>query len=445
MPDQEIESALASAFFERAPAPRQSAQAIKASRKARLRPYFVWIHRWVGLIAGVYFVLAGLTGSVLAYWQDLDEWLNRDLMIVSEPSPKAPYRPIDEIVAAARTRMPEAVKARSDTPVFLRFPSHRAGVVQIAYMTGIPSKEEMDAARRTKYPLKMDMGSVAGNTIFVDPYTARVTGERFNGWLTRPLSMPFVYMVMSLHCALLWEPFGRLGIAGVGLLLLISTIAGIWLWWPRNGAWSKALRIRRTAKMERLVYDLHKSFGVYFGVVLIVSIFSGMYMNFKPPWRALVSYVSPVRQFKMELQSEPANGRAPLTPSAAAAIAEEVFPDGWLQMLVLPRGAEGTYAIGKHLDGEVNQATTSRMIVIDQYSGKVLATQDPREFSAGEKFFEWQYPLHSGEAFGNAGRAFMLAFGFVPLALYATGFIRWRHKTRRDTPRAPDRARGRSP
>jgi uncharacterized iron-regulated membrane protein len=72
---------------------------------------------------------------------------------------------------------------------------------------------------------------------------------------------------------------------------------------------------------------------------------------------------------------------------------------------------------------------------MDQYSGKILATQDPRDFSAGEKFFEWQYPLHSGEAFDNAGRAFMLAFGFVPLVLYVTGFIRWRHKARNQSSR----------
>lgn len=397
----------------------------------------IWtsIHRWIGLVAGAYFVVAGLTGSVLAFWQDLDEWLNPNLMIVSEPTPNSPCRSVDEIVAAARTQLPDAVKARPDTPIYVRFPNHRTGAVQVTYMTGLPSREQMEEARRTKDHSKFDMALVAGHTIFVDPYTARVTGERFGGWSTRPLSMPFVYMMMSLHCALLWEPYGRLVVAGVGLLLLISTIVGICLWLPRNGAWSKALKIKLGAKLERLVYDLHKAFGVYLSVVLVVSIFSGMYMDFKAPWRALVSHFLPVRQFKMELASESANGRPPLAPSEAVAIAEKHFPDGWLQMLVLPRGENGTYAIGKHLDGEPNQASTSRMLVMDQYSGKILATQDPRDFSAGEKFFEWQYPLHSGEAFDNAGRAFMLAFGFVPLVLYVTGFIRWRHKARNQSSR----------
>ena len=353
-------------------------------------------HRWIGLVAGAYFVVAGLTGSVLAFWQDLDEWLNPNLMIVSEPTPNSPYRSVDEIVAAARTQLPDAVKARPDTPIYVRFPNHRTGAVQVTYMTGLPSREQMEEARRTRDHSKFDMALVAGHTIFVDPYTARVTGS-IGGWSTRPLSMPFVYMMMSLHCALLWEPYGRLVVAGVGLLLLISTIVGICLWLPRNGAWSKALKIKLGAKLECLVYDLHKAF--------------------------------------VELASESANGRPPLAPSEAVAIAEKHFPDGWLQMLVLPRGENGTYAIGKHLDGEPNQASASRMLVMDQYSGKILATQDPRDFSAGEKFFEWQYPLHSGEAFDNAGRAFMLAFGFVPLVLYVTGFIRWRHKARNQSSR----------
>jgi len=398
--------------------------------RSGVRAFWTAAHRWTGLIAGLYLVIAGLTGSVLAFWQDIDEWLNRDVMRVVEPAPNTPYRSLDDIVAAARARLPETALARSDTPIYVRFPAHRSGVAQVAYMTGLPTRQQAAEAARMKDASKIDMNALAGGVIFVNPYTAQTTGERFAGWATRPLSMPFVYMMMSLHCALLWEPFGRLALAAVGLFLLLSAIVGVALWWPRGGSFAKALKLKRGARFQRTVYDLHKAIGVYLGVVLIVSIFSGVYMNFKTPWRALVSLISPVRQLKMDMNSPPAAGRAPLSPSAALAAAERIYPDGWAQFVALPRGEEGVYVIGKHLDGEVNQATTSRMVVIDQYGGEALAKQDPREFSAGEKFFEWQYPLHSGEAFGDAGRAFMLCFGLAPLGLYVTGFLRWRHKAR---------------
>lgn len=401
---------------------------LEMTRRGKIRRYLNATHRWVGLIAGFYFVLAGITGSVLAFWQDIDEWLNQKLMTVAAPAQPASYRPIDDIIAAAMDRMPPEVKARSETPIILKFPNHARGAVQFVYMTGIPTKVALENSKHKKDSAKVDMSEVAGHTIFVDPYTATVTGERFGGKATAPLTMPFVYMMMSLHCALLWEPFGRLLIAGVGFILLMSVFVGVFLWWPKRGKWKAALTIKKNATPQRFVYDLHKTFGVYLAVVLIVSIFSGTYMNFKSPWRALASFISPVRQMRMEMTSEPANGRTPLSPSAAVGIADHAFPDGWLQMLALPRGADGAFVIGKHLIHEVNQASTHRMLVIDQYSGKILATQDPREYSAAETFFEWQYPLHSGEAFGNLGRGFILVFGFVPLILFVTGFIRWRQK-----------------
>jgi uncharacterized iron-regulated membrane protein len=386
--------------------------------KGRLRRFSTSAHRWIGLVAGAYLVLAGLTGSVLAFWQDIDEWLNAETMLIA-PSADAAYRPLAEIFAVAREHMPPDVAPGSKFPIFMKFPGHRRGAVWVAYITGLPDKGE-----------KPDLSKIEGRTIFVDPYRAKVTGERLQNKMSDPFAQPFVYLMMSLHCALLLEPFGRIAIAAVGMLLLVSTFVGIALWWPSRGKWKTALGVKWRAAPERLVYDIHKSVGAALGIVLVVSIFSGVYMNFKAPWRALVSLVSPVRELPMKLRSEAAQGRAPLGPDAIAAVADGIFPGGYLQMMQFPVGPEGTFVVGKHADDEVNNAGGGRIAIIDQYSGRTLASQDPHAFTAGERFFEWQYPLHSGEAFGDAGRAFMAVFGVIPLALYVTGFIRWRHKRR---------------
>jgi len=202
------------------------------------------------------------------------------------------------------------------------------------------------------------------------------------------------------------------------------------LWCPRNGKWRRALTIKPGANAERLTYDLHKSFGVYLSVVLVVLLFSGIYITCKPQVRELVRLFSPVREEPGNLKSTPIAGQLPLGPDAAAVIADKIFPDGKLKSISFPMGPEGIYVVGKHADDEVNQAGTYRNVTIDQYSGEVLHVQDRKTFTAGETFLEWQYPLHSGEAFGNAGRAFILLMGFVPLILYVTGFIRWRQKRR---------------
>ena len=67
---------------------------------------------------------------------------------------------------------------------------------------------------------------------------------------------------------------------------------------------------------------------------------------------------------------------------------------------------------------------------IDQYNGKVLAVQDPNQFTAGETFLNLMWPLHSGEALGLAGRILWCVTGFAPLILYVSGIIRWLQKRR---------------
>ena len=182
------------------------------------------------------------------------------------------------------------------------------------------------------------------------------------------------------------------------------------------------------ATPERITYDLHKTFGLYLAAVLMAVLFTGISMIFKPQTHSVVAMFSTLRQEPQNLKSTPIPGRQPLGLDAAAAAADKIFPDGKLHWILLPGSPKGVYVVGKQADNEPNRSSTNRNVTIDQYSGKVLHVQDRRDFTAGETFLEWLYPLHCGEAFGNAGRAFTMMMGFVPLILYVTGFLRWWQK-----------------
>ncbi|WP_342349953.1 PepSY domain-containing protein [uncultured Nitrospira sp.] len=73
----------------------------------------------------------------------------------------------------------------------------------------------------------------------------------------------------------------------------------------------------------------------------------------------------------------------------------------------------------------------ARALWIDQYDGQILHTYDPKQFTAGDIFERWLFPLHSGEAFGLPGRIGIMILDLVPTVLFVTGFIRWRHKRQR--------------
>ena len=41
-----------------------------------MRALLVLLHRYIGLASALFLLMAGLTGSVLAFQHELDEWLN---------------------------------------------------------------------------------------------------------------------------------------------------------------------------------------------------------------------------------------------------------------------------------------------------------------------------------------------------------------------------------
>ena len=81
----------------------------EASKGVRLRNSArawrrVWLrlHLYLGLAVGALLVVVGLTGSALVFMNELDAWLNPDLLTVTTPSENgAVHRSMAEIVAAA--------------------------------------------------------------------------------------------------------------------------------------------------------------------------------------------------------------------------------------------------------------------------------------------------------------------------------------------------------
>ncbi|BBU62367.1 hypothetical protein MSC49_23020 [Methylosinus sp. C49] len=375
-------------------------------RRERGRKIFLAAHRYIGLFAGAVFVLIGLSGSLLAFREDIDEWLNAPLMRVEPPTP-AVMRPLDQILAAATAAMPAEGR-----PERITLPRHAKAAAIIGYMV---ETDDLDSSF---------------HQIFVDPYRAEVTGDRLVAHGDDVLAQPFVQIVMAFHWTLLLGVNNAYLIGALGIVLFVSIIAGLYLWRPRNGDWRMGLTIKWGASRERIVYDAHRSVGAYFGILLLATLATGIALIFKPATHSLATLISPVRPEPDFGRSTPIAGRAPIGLDAAVASAEKVFPEGRLHWVLLPSGDDGVYVVGKQSESEPNRAKTFRNVGVDRYSGRVLQTQDRDDFTAGEKLLEWLFPLHCGEAFGVPGRTLVALTGLAPLILYVSGFLRWRQKRR---------------
>lgn len=209
-------------------------------------------------------------------------------------------------------------------------------------------------------------------------------------------------------------------------------LTGFYIWWPKKGQFRKAITIKRNASSQRFYFDLHKMFGVYSSIILLVIAFSGFWFAYSDYIKPVVSFFSEVNieQYKdPEAVKSQRTGSAPsITIKQAIAIADSVFPNAKLRWLTIPDGNEGVFAIEKRQVDEINQNRPRSKVWIDQYTGKVLAVEDPEQFTAGESFFNLMWLLHNGEVFGLLGRIIWCIVGLIPLVLYVTGIIRWLQK-----------------
>jgi uncharacterized iron-regulated membrane protein len=379
-----------------------------ASRKTRPAPsirrrwYKFWlnIHLYSGLSIGLVFVLAGLTGSMLVFYVELDEILNPELQISEAQAKQAP-KPLETVFQVLKVNHPDRNGAWR-----LEMPRHSQAMIMARYYKA-KEKEHLHFA-----PL----------IAWVNPYTAEVASSRFWG----DYVMTWIY---DLHYELLLDKTGKIVMGITGLFLLFSLVAGIYLWWPKLGKLKPALTFKPNASKKRFNYDLHKVSGVYGFTFLLLLLMSGFILE-------LPDYVNPVINKVSPLYQQPSNltslktGSARISLDQAVSSAQNRYPNAVLRWVETPQDAKGTYRIQFYQDGEPSRRFPKTMVWLDQYSGKILAVHEPETGSSGDTFLSWMHPLHSGEIAGMSGRIAVFISGLFPLILFYTGLIRWLQKRR---------------
>jgi uncharacterized iron-regulated membrane protein len=197
------------------------------------RKFWLKIHLYLGLLAGAVFVLIGLTGSILAFEFPLDEWLNPKLMTVPSDKENKSYLPLDIIVASGLKALPTNGKAIS-----LGFPRHSGLAFDLWFEQPTPNADYLER-----------------HQIFINPYTAEVTGQRLLIDFKRIWRNPFKDFILRLHYSLGLASAGMNIVGFIGLGLLFSVLTGLILWWPSPGKLKAALTIKRNASSERLNFD----------------------------------------------------------------------------------------------------------------------------------------------------------------------------------------------
>lgn len=382
-------------------------------QKHSMKSYVRLIHLWTGLVLGSILVVLGLTGAALSWIHELDAMLNPGLLHV------APPRGVGSgALLAADPDLTQAVgdmlarDPRYGRPSMMELPE-RGGDVFVAWYRPPPGAAGGPWAQ------------AVSRQVMVDPANLAVTGERNWGesGLTRPLLMPTLFHI---HRYLVAGDTGKLVVAVTGVSLLLTTLSGMILWWPRlaRTAIRHAFTVRHGGSWTRFNFQLHRAGGFFAAPLLLVSALSGVHFNM-PQWvTPAVNTISPVTPNTKILNQSAAAGDA-VSIAAAVRSAQARFPEARVSRVAMPAKAGQPFEIRVRQPGELRKGPGATRISVDSGDASVLRVIDPERARGGDKFLSWLFPLHTGEAFGLGGRIFISLFGFIPLAFFATGVVIW--------------------
>lgn len=352
----------------------------RSGGRASLRWWLFYIHLITGITFGLYFVVIGLTGSIIVFEPEL---IKATMPPPTSRSADAPRLPLN--------RMVERIEAA--------YPGRR-----IAYVRWVPYPED-----RYRVRLKPDphQGGIDKN-VFFDRSTGEVLGEA--PWWLRWLE--------ELHFYLLSGTTG-LRVNGIGALLLaLASISGLVVWWPGIRRWGSGFRINVRSNWQGVNYDAHKVIGAVALVILMAFAFSGFYFGFPQLFERPVNYPEPPESIIRD-------GLPPVDLDELVGRAHVAVPDALVTQVSLPASARDTYKVRIKVQGEAFEFGRSQ-VYFDRYGGELRGIYDSRSLSVPQRVFvEWMAPIHYGLFGGLFTRILWAIAGVVPLVLFISGCLMW--------------------
>lgn len=395
-----------------------------------MRFYWTLLHRYVGLVMAGFLLLAGLTGALLAWYGELDAWVNPGMMRVS-PGP------------AATPLSPLQLRER----------------VQAAYpelgINNLPLTMEKDRAVRFVLRGTLDLATgkpaqLVNDEVFINPYTGKITGVRKWGDITQGITnlLPFIY---RLHYSLALGDTGELIFGIVAVLWTLDCFVGAYLTMPASrraqkptrkaapwlSRWKPAWLVRWHGGSYKVNFDLHRAGGLWLWAMLFVLAWSSVAFNlseqvYLPVMKSAFSFADEDSLPKLQqAQTRPGiawNQALPLTRHHMQAQANRLgFSIIEEQSLRYdPKKTLYRYFVKSSLD--IRDKSGSTAVYIDANNGTLRFTRLPTGRYAGDTVTLWLTSLHMAKVWGWPMRVFVCVMGLVVVMLSVTGVVIWWRK-----------------
>jgi uncharacterized iron-regulated membrane protein len=432
------------------------------------RQLWVLVHRYAGLTMAFFLIVAGLTGSILAFDGELQEWLNPE---ASQTVAEQPQPMLDPFTLRERALALEP-KARIDSLRLDRGP----GDIFIAFLT-----PRADPATGQEYTL-------SDSVIRLDPYTGALipnppeAPEPDNPYwpITR---QNFINLVFSLHFTLL---LGDLGVWLFGIAAVIWTLdcfVGFYLTLPvgrRRGSqgsslslwervrvslkelnnmgkqaplpkgegnksfwqrWQVAWKVKWPSSMQRLNFDLHRAGGLWTWPLLFIFAWSSVELNlydevYSPVMNTLFDIPNLPNYPPPELSSPRLDPAIDFREAYAtgkrllAQLAHDKHVNVLEENALSYDPATGLYQYMFTSDWGLSGSLGMSFVLIDGNTGALVTSTLADEPTLGGEISDYLHFLHRKMIWGRPWQIVNCSMGLVITMLSVTGVYLWWVKQR---------------
>jgi uncharacterized iron-regulated membrane protein len=360
------------------------------------RRLFAW-HKWTGIVGGVFVLFLIFTGTIAVFKNEID-WL---VTPAKRVAPTGEIRSPDEMLLSVKERFPDKRIAN------FAFADDAETAVTF-HLEGKTDDERL--------------------TVFVNPYTAEITGARSGETLAnviRQTHVRFYYFGAN----------GRIAVGVFGLLMFVSALTGIFIYAPfMKGVFARKMRFWQIRQDNLKVKnsDWHKLLGL---VTLVFNLILGLtgavlgLENLAPFHKPTQALIHPRPLNEKEL-APPATLENQIAVESVLESARRAMPDFEPRAIHFPKAGKSHFVVYGNINGRFERENAS-FVVLETATGAILQTHSAARVGKITWLYNLNEPLHFGNFTGMWMKWLYFAFGAAATALTFTGMWLWVLKRRR--------------
>jgi uncharacterized iron-regulated membrane protein len=344
-----------------------------------MKKLLLTLHLYIGLTAAFFLICVSLSGAIIAFEPELNHLFHPQLTEVAPTSPQLNW---DDFRASVEKQTPGWK--------LIRF-----------YFSDRPD--------RSTYVRLRNVTTHKIRHVYVNQYTGQVLGSTEDGsnWILK---------VHDLHVNFLSGKVGNQIVMWSTVCLLLLSLTGILLWWPR-----KVYRFHRGSALPRLNRDLHMSIGFWSSLVMFAFAVTGLGLHYQTG--KLLNLLNTPRSAR----TMPGHGTS---IEGMLQTAHETLPGASIPRLLLPEKKGDPVFIYQRFPEDKTPAGRS-FTTLDPKTGAVLSVGSSRTAPLMQTaLVQWTREIHTGTLFGLPTKIMAACFALLLTLLAFTGPLMWLNKLR---------------